>query len=526
MYLSEHSEEVFFEQVQSQQVSFLRNLQSEFLREHVTTTQDDILRMNEASHVNLAHVFANVLWDGFLLPLVQGTQSISIARCTPTPSGNGSDAITEEQLVAQRVCFAEVGASIMALPRFVELDAKVRATMRTSSVFKIKVFDLRGLTVYSSEPAQIGELKSDNLGWKSAARGLAASELTHRKRFSAFEGVVENRDLISSYIPVFDANKKVLAVFEIYSDATPFLEEMHKSSTALARRIADNEAAVEAVASNNFDRLYSNNRYSQFIGGGLLALFYVLLLLIVHNGQRILNRQSIEQAEERARANERERLWHREKMAALATMAANVAHETGNPLATISGIAEVMESERSKLGCAICEPKIILEQTQRIVTMTRKIVDFSAVRSAEFEPVDINQMVTSVCEFLSFDNRFHGIQFEFSLGSALSACDVIPDYFTEAFMYLMQRYMEEGIATRSAGHRIVIRTHEIDGEVCISISAGAKSMQSIYDCERPAFESRYEFAHSRIKDIGGELLATKDGVELRLKVSQQNTTSA
>jgi hypothetical protein len=159
------------------------------------------------------------------------------------------------------------------------------------------------------------------------------------------------------------------------------------------------------------------------------------------------------------------------------------------------------------------------------VAMTRKIVDFSAVRSEEVEPVDINQMVTSVCEFLSFDHRFHGIQFEFSLGSALSACDVIPDYFTEALMYLMQRYMEESLATQSAGHRIVIRTHEIDGEVCINISPGTISMQSMYDCESSAFESRYEFAHSRIRDIGGELLATKDGVELRLKVSHPIATS-
>src|SRR3546814_7855366 len=63
--------------------------------------------------------------------------------------------------------------------------------LRDLSILKIKIYDLNGLTVYSSDPGQIGEDKSGNNGFLAARTGHRASELTHRDTFSAFEQTVE-----------------------------------------------------------------------------------------------------------------------------------------------------------------------------------------------------------------------------------------------------------------------------------------------------------------------------------------------
>ena len=157
---------------------------------------DGLVRTQEEANVNLTKVFSNSLWQSDFGPFVGAMQGKSAAE-------------------------------LKAAPQLPQLHGKVLALMRGSTTFKVKVYDMTGMTVYSTELAQIGEDKSGNAGVEAAWQGATSSELVHRNTFSALESEVQNRDLIQSYIPQYDpATGKVVGVFEVYSDVTPLLAEI------------------------------------------------------------------------------------------------------------------------------------------------------------------------------------------------------------------------------------------------------------------------------------------------------------
>jgi len=111
-----------------------------------------------------------------------------------------------------------------------QLERDLRALSQGLNVVKVKIYDLRGLTVFSTDARQIGEDKSGNPGFRRARDGYPASEITYRDRFDAWEGVISERNIIGTYVPVHsDEATPVEAVFEVYSDVTELVERMRLS---------------------------------------------------------------------------------------------------------------------------------------------------------------------------------------------------------------------------------------------------------------------------------------------------------
>ena len=113
-----------------------------------------------------------------------------------------------------------------------ELDQVLRILTDGLDVIKVKIYNLDGLTVYSSEAAQIGELRQDDP--KSSAfavaamQGIPQSKLSFRESFSAFSGEVFERDVVETYVPLKNKTEQI-GVFELYTDVTKVKDRIDRS---------------------------------------------------------------------------------------------------------------------------------------------------------------------------------------------------------------------------------------------------------------------------------------------------------
>lgn len=324
----EHRQSSFFQEVQTNDAQILSGIQSDFVTRADEAARRDLLAVNEQGNVNLTRLFSNALWASDISPYLTESATVDFGPCKALPDvvdEQGTPGATPEK----KACFKEIGAQLRALASFDPLDARVREAMQGSTIYKIKVYDLSGITVYSTELAQIGEDKSGNVGWKSAAlNGKAISELTFRDKFSALQGMVENRDLIASYLPVIEpGTQKTVGVFEVYADVTPFLGQIKATSGEFKQVAQANQTRLAEQAASNHLKVQSSSNRQLAIVAGLLALLYVVLLSIVRRAQTVIERQA------RESDATKQRLAQSEKMTSLGQMVAGVAHQLNTPLA-------------------------------------------------------------------------------------------------------------------------------------------------------------------------------------------------
>jgi len=293
-----------------------------------------LIRGAEQRNVDLARSLSHSIWPRFAVYL-------SGVSKQGAPTGSGQTAVRE-------------------------MDSMIRDRTRSFPVVKVKVFTPEGITAYSTDATEIGVDKSRGQGFRAARDGMMPiSKLTFRDTFNAFEGRIEDRNIVESYVPIRAPDGGVQGVLELYTDVTSLVNEI-------------DDRTLEIVSI-------------------VLVLFislYVSLFLIVHRAENQLRRVTAEW-----RKTESD-LLQMQKLESLGGLASGIAHNLNNLLQPIVSLSWQMKNDATDDNSNGKNAEIVHLASQRATDLVRRLLLFSHKEEPEKKTVDIHALVLEALALL------------------------------------------------------------------------------------------------------------------------------
>ena len=131
-----------------------------------------------------------------------------------------------------------------------------------------------------------------------------------------------------------------------------------------------------------------------------------------------------------------EQLIRTEKLAAMGTLSAGVAHEVNNPLASISSLIQMMQAKQNVDEETKEKLKLISAQITRISQVTRDMMDFARVRPAAKTLISVNEIVETSLRLASFDKSFQKLHLKRNLEENLPPIFADADQLQQVFLNL------------------------------------------------------------------------------------------
>ena len=162
-----------------------------------------------------------------------------------------------------------------------------------------------------------------------------------------------------------------------------------------------------------------------------------------------------------------------ERLTTAGRLAAGVAHELNNPLATIAGCAEALSARLSEGGLAD-RPELadfrnyltlIEEEAFRCKEITGSLLQLVREPGERRAPTDLNAVVQKTIELLSHQSRFAASQFHTELADDLPPALVNEGQFRQVFLGVASN----GLEAMEGRGRLTIRTRAIRDEVEVEV---------------------------------------------------------
>ncbi len=321
-----------------------------------------------------------------------------------------------------------------------KFDALLRHVRLMPDIIRFKVYNTKGVVIWSDDKRLVGQSFADNEKLKEALTGKIVADISslERKENIYEQGAAE--EAVEVYVPIYsDERRELLGVFETY-----------KRTDSLRHSIREGRVVVLLGV----------------LGGGLLL--YLSLFVIVRRAARKIAEQQDHLLKMQSE------LIASQRMAAVGEMAGAVAHGIGNPLSSIRAAAQVAALDCHEWQGEHLKDKIlgtlesIIHQVDRVQKRMQGLLNFAKPLEPRPSQVEINSVLNDIVATLQPRFAAAEVSSRLELDAALPRSRLDPNHLEQILMGLITNALE---ATPKGGI-VTIRTkfqNSNGRRVCISI---------------------------------------------------------
>ena len=149
-----------------------------------------------------------------------------------------------------------------------------------------------------------------------------------------------------------------------------------------------------------------------------------------------------------------ERLSRSDRLAALGTVAAGVAHEIRNPLAGLRGAAQLLEGERDFPPAFKEYTSVIIKEVDRLAAIVETLLSFASPRAPVLRPYNLHQILDSVLFLEQAPLRDRGVSVQRVYDPQLPEILADPAEIRQLFLNLIRN----GVEAMPGGGELTLRT--------------------------------------------------------------------